>query len=75
MDIYHEGNLENAAYFYPDVVDRDEAFRKVENDFLGYIKNEFLDDRNQYMVLEYEGLWVSALRLHWVKEQFYYIQA
>lgn len=75
MDIYHEGNMENIAYFYPDAVDRDEAFYKVENNFLGYIKNGFLDNRNRYMVLEYEGLWVSALRLYWVKDRFYYIEA
>ena len=75
MDIYHEGNMENIAYFYPDAVDRDEAFRKVQHNFLGYIKNEFLDGRNRYMVLEYNGLWVSALRLYWVKDRFYYIEA
>ena len=75
MDIYHEGNIENIAYFYPDAVNRDEAFRKIEHDFLEYIKNEFLDDRNRYMVLEYEGLWVSALRLYCVKDRFYYIEA
>ena len=74
MDIYHESNTENIAYFYPDAVDRDEALRKVEDNFLGYI-NEFLDGRNRYMVLEYKGIWISALRLYWVKERFYYIQA
>lgn len=75
MDIYREGNIENVDYFYPDAEDKDEAFRKVEHDFLEYIKNEFLDGRNRYMVLEYEGLWVSAFRLYWVKDRFYYIEA
>lgn len=75
MDIYHESNMENKDYFYPDIADKDDALRKVEQDFLNFIRSEFLDGRNRYMVLEDNGLWVSALRLHWIKECFYYIEA
>lgn len=75
MDVYHESNTENIDYFYPDAVDKNDALRKIEQNFLGLIRNEFLDGRNRYMVLECDGLWVSALRLYWVKDRFYYIEA
>ena len=75
MDIYQEGNIENVDYFYPDAVDKNEALRKVEQNFLDFIKTDFLCGRNRYMVLECDGLWVSALRLYWVKDRFYYIEA
>lgn len=75
MDIYHEGNIENTDFFYPDIADKNDALHRVEHDFLKYIRNQFLDGRNRYMVLEHNGLWVSALRLYWIKDRFYYIEA
>ncbi|MCM1190204.1 MAG: GNAT family N-acetyltransferase [bacterium] len=75
MDLYQEGNLENIDYFYPGTSDRDGALQKIEHDFLEYIRNDFLDGRNRYMVSEHDGLWISALRLYYVKDRFYYIEA
>ena len=76
MDIYREGNIENTNYFYPDVSDKVEALRKVECDYLNYIENDFLvESKNQYMILERDGIWVCALRLYCVDDRLYFIEA
>lgn len=75
MAIYAEGNLENTDYFYPQIKDKAEAVKKVEQDFCNYIKKDFLDGKNIYYVLEYNGVWVSALRLYLLEENFYYLEA
>lgn len=75
MAIYAEGNLENTDYFYPEIKDKDEAVKKVENDFCSFIKNEFLNGKNLYYVWKENGVWVSALRLHYVDSNFYYLEA
>ena len=76
MDVYRESNIENTDYFYPDISDKDEALQKVECDYLNYIENDFLADRkNQYMVLERDGIWVCALRLYRVDDRLYFIEA
>lgn len=75
MDIYRESNTENADFFYPDMADKRNALRKTEQGFLKFIRSEFLDGKNCYMVLERDGIWVSALRLHWIKAGFYYMEA
>lgn len=75
MHIYSEGNLENTDYFYPDISDKVEAVKKVEKDFCNYIKTEFLNGKNAYYVLEADGIWVSALRLNFIEDGFYYIEA
>lgn len=76
MDVYLESNTENTDYFYPDVSNKDEALHKVECDYLNYIENEFLaDNKNRYMVLEYDGIWVCALRLYCVDYRLYFIEA
>ena len=76
MDVYRESNTENTSYFYPDVSNKDEALQKVECDYLDYIENDFLaDSKNQYMVLEHDGIWVCALRLYCVHDRLYFIEA
>ena len=76
MDVYRESNAENTDYFYPDISNKDEALQKAECDYLDYIENEFLsDNRNQYMVLEHNGIWVCALRLYHIDDRLYYIEA
>lgn len=76
MDLYREGNLENAEYFYPEITDREAGIRKVEEEFLRYIRDDFLKkEGNAYYVLEADSVWVSALRLYRVKEGLYYIEA
>lgn len=75
MNVYRKSNIENIKHFYPDAADRNDALHKVEHDYLEYIRNEFLDGRNRCMVFEHSGLWVSALRLYWIKDRLYYIEA
>ena len=76
MDVYRESNIENTDYFYPDVSDKDEALQRVECDYLNYIGNDFLaDSKNQYMVLERDGIWVCALRLYRIDDRLYFIEA
>lgn len=75
MTIYAEGNIENTEYFYPQIKDKVEAVKKVEVDFCNYIKTEFLDGKNIYYVLEKNGVWVSALRLYQIEDNFYYLEA
>ncbi|MCM1194398.1 MAG: GNAT family N-acetyltransferase [Firmicutes bacterium] len=75
MSIYVEGNFENTDYFYPEITDKTEAVKKVEHDFCNYIKTEFLNGENVYYVWENDGVWVSALRLYCIEENFYYLEA
>lgn len=76
MEIYREGNEENAAYFYPDAEDKAEAIRKVEADFLDYLRRDFFSrEGSRYLILEEKGLWVSALRLYFVEEGLWYLEA
>lgn len=76
MNIYAESNLENTAFFYPKLTDKREAVKKVEHDFLNYLKSEFLaDGENLLFVWEEQGVWVSALRLYRVGDRRYYIEA
>lgn len=76
MAIYAESNSENAESFYPDMQDKALAVKRVEQDFLSYIKNEFFSrPGNTYYILEAENEWVSALRLYSVKPELYYLEA
>lgn len=75
MAIYAESNLENTDYFYPEITDKAKALKKVERSFCDYIKTEFLDGKNLYFVWETGGVWVSALRLYCIEENFYYLEA
>ena len=75
MDIYRESNAENTDYFYPNVSNKDEALQKVECDYLNNIENDFLtDSKNQYMILEHDGIWVCALRLYCIDDGLYFIE-
>lgn len=76
MDIYSEGNLENADYFYPDETDKNAAVRKVETRFLDYLKNDFFRQAGaSYWILEEDGVWISALRLSRIQTDLYYLEA
>lgn len=75
MAIYAEGNLENTDYFYPQIADKAIAVKKVERDFCNYIKTEFLNGKNAYYVWESDGIWVSALRLNCIADNFYFLEA
>lgn len=63
MEIYKEGNSENAAEFYPDA-DPNAGVLRVEQDFYQYLNEIFFPTKDAVCaVLEYEGTPVSALRL------------
>lgn len=74
MDIYRESNEENAEDQYPDM-DSSEAVEKIKREFVEFIKKDFLNGVNRYFVWEQDGVWVSALRLYYVQEGVYYIEA
>jgi len=74
MEIYAEGNEENAEYFFPDM-ERENAIRLVEQQFAEYLREDFFSEEgNLLYVLEAEGHWASALRLYPTPEG-YYIEA
>ena len=76
MDIYREGNLENADYFYPDEPNRPLAIQKCEADFLHFLETNFYQrEGSEYWILEEENTWVSALRLNQIEDGFYYLEA
>lgn len=76
MDIYAEGNIENADDLYPDTEDRESAVRKVEEGFLDFLKNKFFAAvGSEYFILEENGEWVSALRTSLIKGGLYYMEA
>lgn len=75
MAIYAEGNLENTDYFYPQIADKALAVKKVERDFCDYIKTEFLNGKNVYYIWESDGIWVCALRLNCINDNFYFLEA
>lgn len=76
MEIYREGNEENADCLYPDLADKAEAVRRVEADFQDYLRRDFFSrEGSHYLILEDNGLWVSALRLSCVEEGLWYLEA
>lgn len=76
MDIYAESNLDNTAYFYPEITDKAEAVRRMEERFLEYLDQNFFHTPGPSLwVLEVDGRWVSALRLNELKPGFYYLEA
>ena len=76
MEVYAEGNSENAESFYPDLSDRAEGIRRVELDFLDFLKERFYARPDPiYWILEEDGLWVSALRTNQPEPGLYYLEA
>ena len=76
MGVYAESNFENTDYFFPELTDKAEAVRKVEEGFLTYLELDFFRSPGpSYWVLEEAGQWVSALRLNELKPGFYYLEA
>lgn len=74
MDIYAEGNRENAEYFYPELP-LTEGVAKEEKKFAEMLRKSFLTrPENELYVWEAEGQWVAALRLTKL-EGFYYLEA
>lgn len=76
MDLYEDGNIKNASYFYPDIEDIEVGKKKVEENFIAYIKDEFfISDGNIYYVWEENDIWISAMRVYKINNNLYYIEA
>ena len=75
MELYDEGNRENAAYFYPES-DPETGTEKVRNEFLDFLKNDFMPKpENTYWVWEENGVYLSALRLTELDGRLFYLEA
>jgi len=76
MDLYAEGNLENTEYFFPEIADKTEAVKKVEEGFCAFLRDEFFKtEGNAYRVLEQDGVWVCACRLNRIEPGLYFLEA
>ena len=76
MDVYAESNLLNTDYFYPEMQDKAEAVRRVEEGFLAFLRDEFFKaDGSAYWVLIEDGEWVAACRTSRIEPGFYYLEA
>ena len=63
MNVYLEGNIENAKTFYPKM-DASAGILEAEQDFYAYLKDTFFQtDDARYYVLQEGGQYLSALRL------------
>lgn len=75
MDLYSEGNIENAEDLYPDE-DRAQAVLKVEESFLDFLKNKFFAaEGSEYFILVENDEWISALRTSRIRDELYYMEA
>lgn len=65
MDLYREGNADNAAWFYQNKPDPEQALRRAEADFLAFLRDSFFPEQENtyYILTSSDGTWVSALRL------------
>jgi hypothetical protein len=50
MDLYAESNLENTAFFCPDVSDRQAAVRQVEAGYLTFLREDFFYKRRKCLL-------------------------
>ena len=63
MDLYAEGNAENAREFYPHL-EKYQGVLAAENDFYGYLQDVFFRTKGAvYCIWEENGIYISALRL------------
>lgn len=63
MEVYIEGNLENAEEFYPDLTEA-QKLMQAEQDFYQYLNKVFFRTSDAvYAIWEERGIYVSALRL------------
>ena len=76
MDVYAESNFDNTDYFFPELSDKAEALRRVEDGFLAFLQYEFFPRAgNVCWVLEEDGVWLSACRTSRIREELYYLEA
>ena len=62
MEIYIEGNIENAEYFYPDEP-REAGLALAVADFRNFLREKFfVKEAAQYWIWEEKGQYISALR-------------
>lgn len=63
MEVYEEGNLENAQAFWPDLSENEQILR-AEQEFGAYLREDFFKNDGAYYALwEENGKYRSALRL------------
>lgn len=63
MEIYIEGNIENAADMFPEA-SKEEGIKLAEDSFYKYLKDDFFAQENVlYAIWEENGEYISALRL------------
>jgi len=63
MELYREGNAENAAWFYPQEP-AEKRMKLAVADFHRYLCEQFFPMENaQYWIWEEDGIYLSALRL------------
>lgn len=63
MEVYIEGNLENAEEFYPNLTEG-QKLMQAEQDFYQYLNEVFFGTSDAvYAIWEEQGTYVSALRL------------
>ena len=68
MDVYAEGNAENAEEIYPDE-ERNAGILRAEEDFYQYLSQSFFSTSGAlYAVWEEKGKYLSALRLEPYKD-------
>lgn len=63
MNVYQEGNIENARVFYPEM-DASAGILEAEQDFYAYLRDVFFQTKDaRYYVLEENGQYLSAFRI------------
>jgi RimJ/RimL family protein N-acetyltransferase len=68
MEVYIEGNLENAEEFHPDLTEG-QKLMQAEQDFYQYLNEVFFRTSDAvYAIWEEQGTYVSALRLEPYRE-------
>lgn len=73
MQVYSEGNEENAGYFYPSMP-IEESIKLAQRDFKNFLDKFFSISGNMCFVLEDGNEFLSALRLR-PFDGFYYLEA
>lgn len=70
MNVYQEGNIENAKVFYPKM-DLSAGILEAEQDFYTYLRDVFFHTKDaRYYVLEENGQYLSAFRTEPYKDGY-----
>lgn len=76
MEVYRESNKENIFCFFPEVQNAEQGLRMVEKSYIQWLCHEFFKKENAFCyVWKEKGVWISALRIHYIGSNLYYIEA